>query len=396
MQRQATKKELKERLERFYAAMDQANPAWDTALILGKVNQYYFTGTMQDALLIIKKDGAAYYFVRRSFERAKDESVFESVYPMESYGDAVRIAGSELGNVFIESEIVTVGILERLRRKFTMKSVGPLDRVLLTIRAVKSLYELEWLEETGRQHNELLTNVVPSLMREGISEADFAASLFPEMVKLGYQGYCRFSMFQNEMVVGQIGFGTNSLYPTNFDGPGGATGVSPAAPFLGSRERKLKRGDLVFVDIGYAVNGYNTDKTQVYMFGAQPPEQAVRAHRSCIDVQFRVAELLKPGAVPSEIYDRVTGDLRDDFKQNFMGFGARQVKFLGHGVGLHVDEFPLIAPGYKAPLQPGMVIALEPKKGVPDVGMVGVEDTYVVGGSGGICITGGGSDIIVV
>ena len=149
------------------------------------------------------------------------------------------------------------------------------------------------------------------------------------MVEMGHQGYCRFSMFQNELVVGQIGFGENSLYPTSFDGPGGSTGVSPAAPFLGSRERKLKKGDLVFIDIGYAVNGYNSDKTQVYMFGAKPAAEVLRAHRACVDMQSRAAEMMKPGAIPAEIYNTLMDSLSEEFKQNFMGFGRRQVKFLG-------------------------------------------------------------------
>jgi len=396
MQILASKQELLERLKRFRAAMDEANPGWNTALILGKVNQYYFTGTMQDAMLVLKKDGGAYYFVRRSFERAKDESEFDGIYPMESYGDAAAVTGAQLGNTYIESEIVTVGILERIKRKFSVESVGSLDRVMLSLRAVKSPYELSWMEESGRRHHHFLTDIVPALMKEGISEADFTASFFPEMVKAGFQGMSRFSMFQNEMVLGQIAFGTNSLYPTNFDGPGGSTGISPAAPFLGNRERRLRRGDLVFVDVGFAVNGYNTDKSQVYMFGAQPPAEAVRAHRGCMDAQRRIAELMVPGKVPSDIFGLVMDELDGAFKENFMGFGSRQVKFLGHGVGLHVDELPLIVPGYKIPLEAGMALALEPKKGVPGVGMVGVEDTYVVEETGGRCITGGGSEIIVV
>jgi Xaa-Pro aminopeptidase len=144
------------------------------------------------------------------------------------------------------------------------------------------------------------------------------------------------------------------------------------------------------------VNGYNSDKTQVYMFGAKPSDEIVRAHRSCIEVQSRTAEMMKPGAIPADIYNAVMDSMGEDFKQDFMGFGKRQVKFLGHGVGLHVDELPLISGGYKVPLLSGMAVALEPKKGMAGVGMVGVEDTYIVEEGGARCITGGGSDIIEV
>lgn len=396
MQEKVTRQELEERLKRFFAAMTRDNPDWDTALFLGKVNQYYFTGTMQDGMLLLKRDGGAFYFVRRSYDRARDESPFANIYPMETYGDAAQIAGSNLGNTYLEAEIVTVGILERLKRKFKLAETGSLDKTILGVRAVKSPYELFWMEESGRQHDRLLMEVVPAMLREGMSEAEFCAALYPKMVGLGYQGYTRFAMFQNEIVIGQIGFGESSLYPTNFDGPGGMTGISPAAPILGSRYRNLKKGDLVFVDIGFAMNGYNSDMTQVYMFGAKPSADVAKAHRACMDVQARLAERLKPGAVPAEIYNSEIENLPEDFKKNFMGFGSRQVKFFGHGVGLHVDELPLIAGGYREPLQENMTVALEPKKGIPGVGMVGVEDTYVVGPQGGRCLTGGGRDIIVV
>jgi Xaa-Pro aminopeptidase len=90
------------------------------------------------------------------------------------------------------------------------------------------------------------------------------------------------------------------------------------------------------------------------------------------------------------------GELSDDFKRNFMGFGNRQVKFLGHGLGLHVDELPVIAEGFDDPIEENMVFAVEPKKGLKDVGLVGAEDTYIVTKDGAKCITGGGCDIIEV
>lgn len=158
----------------------------------------------------------------------------------------------------------------------------------------------------------------------------------------------------------------------------------------------MLRIDQVFVDIGFGMNGYHSDKTQVYLFGGSLSDEAVKAHRGCMEVQKRLAESLKPGAVPSELYRLATEKLDADFLRNFMGFGTRRVKFLGHGVGLHIDELPVIANGFTEPLTENMVIALEPKKGVPGKGMVGVEDTYVVTPKGGRCITGGGCDIMLV
>jgi Xaa-Pro aminopeptidase len=109
-----------------------------------------------------------------------------------------------------------------------------------------------------------------------------------------------------------------------------------------------------------------------------------------------MAAMLVPGAIPSQIYQTIMDRLSPDFLENFMGFGNRQVRFLGHGIGLTIDEMPVIAKGFDEPIQEGMVFALEPKKGIPDVGMVGIENTFEVTPNGGRCITGDNPGLIKV
>jgi Xaa-Pro aminopeptidase len=200
----------------------------------------------------------------------------------------------------------------------------------------------------------------------------------------------------NEMLLGQIGFGTSSICPTCVDTPGGISGLNPAVPMSGSRERKLKKGDLVVIDIGCGVEGYHTDKTQSYMFWKPIPGEAIRAHEQCVAIQDQTASLLKPGAIPSEIYATVMADLEPEFLENFMGYGKNTVKFLGHGIGLEIDESPVIAKGFDEPLEEGMVFAVEPKKGIKDVGLVGIENTFAVTPAGGRSLTGKNPGLIPV
>lgn len=391
-----TYQEIDNRLTRFCTALTAAFPDWDSALIVSKVNQFYFTGTMQDALLILRRNGQHTYFVRRSFERAKLESQFLHILPMNSYRDAAQAVDCRLGNTYIEGGIVPYSMLERIGKHFQITKIGDLDQIVSRLRAVKSPFELHWITESGIQHHELLVNDVPKLLREGMTEAELVGETFACMSRRGYQGLTRFSMFQNEIVIGQIGFGENSLFPTSFNGPGGSKGSSPGTPFGGDPRRKLKKGDLVFVDIGFGINGYHSDKTQVYMFGAKPDSHAVRIQQACASVQQRAAAQLIPGAVPSQIYQNCLDSLPDVLRRDFMGYGSHHVKFLGHGVGLYIDEYPVIAKGFDDPLEEDMVLALEPKMGVSNLGMLGVEDTYIVTPDGGRCITGSGRDIIVV
>jgi len=388
--------ELDNRCSRFRAAMTAAFPDWGAALIVSKVNQYYFTGTMQDAMLLIYSDGHMAYFVRKSFERAKLESPLPDIFPMASYRDAAQSAGAHLGNVYIEGETMPYAMVERIGKYFHMDRIGNLEAVVRGVRAVKTPYELYWIEQSGMAHNELLTQDVPALLKEGMSEAELIGDLFARMSRRGYHGLARFAKFQTEIVAGQIGFGENSLFPSSFDGPGGNKGHSPGAPVGGDPNRRLRKGDLVFVDIGFGTNGYHSDKTQVYMFGAKPSAEAARIHQACMDAERRAAERLRPGEIPSRIYRDIIDHLPETLHGDFMGYGKHCVKFLGHGVGLHVDELPVIASGFDEPLEEGMVVALEPKKGLAGVGMLGVEDTYAVEAGGGRCVTGGGSDIILI
>ena len=390
--------ELAGRMQRFRARMDVAQPHWELAAFLGRVNQYYFTGTLQDGVLLVPRDRDAVFWVRRSFERARDESLFPDIRPMKSFRDAAQAVGSGAlhQTIHLETELVPLALVQRFRKHFPCAELASLDPQIAWVRAIKSPYELAIMERAGAIHQWVLEELGAGLLREGMSEAEFGCELFSLMVREGHEAVVRFNMFGVEFAVGQLAFGENSLHPTSFDGPGGCRGLGPAAPVLGSRERKLQKGDLVFVDIGCCVEGYSTDKTMIYMFGQPLPDEAIQAHLRCVEIQRQLAGLLKPGAIPSRIYADTMQSLDAEFLTNFMGFGNRQAKFLGHGVGLEIDEPPVIAEGFDEPLAEGMVLALEPKKGVPGVGMVGTENTYVITAEEGRSITGSLSGPILV
>ena len=388
--------ELKNRMRNFRKRMDISNPEWELAVVFSKINLYYFTGTMQDGMLIIPRHGEAIFWVRRSYERALDESLFPGIEPMSSFRDAVNSISGLPDTVYLETEVVPLALYQRFQKYFPFKNIKPADAQICAVRAVKSEYELLLTREAGRIHQHVLEELVPGMLQEGMSETDLATELFSVMVEEGHHGLCRFGMFDTEMFLGNVCFGESSIYPSYFNGPGGNYGMSPAVPLIGSRDRRLRAGDLVFIDVGCGVEGYNTDKTTTYMFGSSLPEYAIDAHNKCVDIQNEAASMLKPGAIPSEIYTTIMNKLDSEFLQNFMGFGNRKVKFLGHGVGLLIDETPVIAEGFDEPLEEGMVFALEPKKGIENIGMVGIENTFIVTSKGGECITGNNPGLIPV
>ena len=396
MTHKVPRSELADRLSQFRLRMNTDQPQWVLAAMLGRVNQYYFTGTMQDGMLLIPRGGDPVLWVRRSLERACSESLLPDIRPMSSFRDAAQSLGTIPETIHIEADVVPYGLVQRFRKHFPCREVASLDLQVAKVRAVKSPYELALLERAGEIHRRVMEEQVPQLLHEGMSEAEFGGDLFAAMVRQGHQGVVRFGGFGIEVAVGQIGFGENSLCPTSMDSPGGFLGVGAATPLLGSFLRKLRHGDLVFLDTGCGVEGYHTDKTLIYAFGCAPSREAMAVHNRCVEIELRAAKMLKPGAIPSEIYSTVLEGLDAEFRDHFMGYGARRASFLGHGIGLQIDELPVIAKGFDEPLVEGMVIALEPKRGVPGVGMVGIENTYMVTPGGGKSLTGNHPGLMVV
>lgn len=395
------KAELEERTLKLRNRLSVLDPQWSLALIISKVNQYYFTGTMQDAVYAIPRDKEATLFVRRSYERACDESPLDKIVPIpKGYRDMAEALGEKVCSsqtVYLEEEIVPVAMVYRLHHHMNFGCTKALDSIVGELRSIKSPSELLCMQKSGVLHAHIMNKVVPKLLREGISEAQLATELYAAMMQNGHHGTFRLRMFDTNITPGHICFGENSLYPTSFNGPGGHRGLSPAVPSWGSETRFLRKGDLVFIDIAFGVAGYHTDKTMLYCFGENIlTGEALAAHQQCVAIEKQTARMLVPGAIPSQIYQQVMSEQTPEFLKDFMGYGNRTVPFLGHSLGLQGDETPIIAKKFDKPVEENMVFAIEPKKGIKGIGMVGTENTYHVTPNGGHCLTDDSVDMITV
>jgi Xaa-Pro dipeptidase len=71
------------------------------------------------------------------------------------------------------------------------------------------------------------------------------------------------------------------------------------------------------------------------------------------------------------------------YADHFMGNKGAQVSFIGHGIGVEIDEYPFIARGFNDyPLQENMTFAFEPKAVYAGLGAVGIENTFRLGSNG--------------
>lgn len=258
--------ELEARLLKFRQAMDAQHPGWEMAAINHKVAMYYFTGTMQEGVLLIRPQDAIFW-VRRSYERACNESHFSDIRPMHSFCEAAAFYGSAPKIMYLETKKTTLDWQQLLHKYFAFEEIDSFDGVLQNLRLRKSAYELAQMEHSGAIHETVLDVVAPKLIHGGISEAQLAIEIYSEMVQRGSHGTARFNQALGEEAVGLASFGKSGLVRTGFDGPGGTDGTCIAVQSIGNAFRKLKTGRLVYLDIPCGFDGYHTDKTVVYYYG---------------------------------------------------------------------------------------------------------------------------------
>jgi Xaa-Pro dipeptidase len=382
--------ELAGRLQRFRTAMDAVDPQWQMAVISDKLDMYYFTGTMQDGALMIRPQDMILW-VRRSYPRALNESLLprEWIRRMKSYRQPAEYYGAQRPDVvYLDNKHATLEWMGFFTKYFPLRERKNLEPIIARLRSVKSEHEMELMIRSGRIHGTIMTEEVAPLLKAGISEAELAVKLYLKLVLAGSQGIARTNRQTGEDAIGLASFGKSALVQTAFDGPGGTAGTCVAVQSIGSAFRKLREGQLVYLDIPCGCEGYNTDKTIVYYFGnleADPhKEEILRAYNYCLELEKKTTALLKPGAVFGDVYDTIMAD----FDHTYDGAFMNGEPFLGHSIGLVMDETPVIAHGIKDRVEENMTIAVEPKIALPGIGTVGTENTYRITASGAVSLTG--------
>jgi Xaa-Pro aminopeptidase len=348
----------------------------DSLVVLQNVDMFYLTGTLQTGVLWFPREGEPLLAVRKSFERAKTESAVKNIVPLKTYSELPGLIPQPGETVGFETDVVPVATYQQVSKYFSKSKVVDGSMPVRNARAVKTPYEVECIRRAAQQLDTMFLDI-PSQLHEGLAEFELAARIEYVMRMAGHQGFTRVRRFNMEMHYGAVSFAETAAYPHSFDGPVGVRGLYPAVPMMGSR-RTLKRNEPVMIDVcgGYA--GYIADGSRTYSIG--PVSQQMReTHQYILDLNGWIEEQLRPGNIPSQIYQNVLDRVaKTSFAAHFMGAGENQVRFVAHSVGLELDEIPVIAPKFDAPLEPGVVFAVEPKVFYPGLGGVGVENTYLI------------------
>ena len=352
----------------------------DIALFLQPMDMYYLAGTIQSGVMVVPAEGEAFFLVQKNLERARMESALEKIIPLPSFKNVREIVEGEttlpLKRIGLELDVLPANVYLRLQKQFDSVETVDCSPAIRHLRMIKSPYEIEQMRKNLPVDREVFAEI-RTLLREGMAEWELAAEIEYAYRKRRHQGVLRMRRWNLELFYGPVVSGLSGAYPTYFDGPVGAQGQYAAVP-QGGGERRIKRGDPVMVDMVCGINGYCTDKARTYCVG-DLPEKLVRMYDFILKINREIEQRLCPGTNCEALYQEIMKRVEaSEYKHGFMGCGENQVSFLGHGVGLEVDELPVIAPGMDICLAPGMTIAVEPKIFMPGEGGVGIENTYLI------------------
>lgn len=368
--------ELHRRWDTLRSAL--AEQGGDALLVTTNANLFYVSGRVFSGMAYLTPQSDPLFFVRRPTGLSGEEVIY--IRKPEEMAERLAERGLPLPEtLFLESDSVSYNEYLRYTKILRPAKVENGTRLLRCARSIKSPYEIAKLKESGRLHAELYRQI-PSLYRPGMTDIELSAAIEYRSRKLGSLGIFRIFGQSMEIFVGSLLAGDNADTPSPYDFALGGAGLDNSLP-VGGNGTRLSEGMSVMVDMGGNFTGYMTDMTRVYSIG-RLPELAYKAHETALEIEQTVIDTAAPGTPAAELYDRAIRIVsKAGLSDYFMGH-RQQAGFIGHGIGIEINESPVFAPRSKDILRPGMVFALEPKFVIPSVGAVGIENSFAVTDSG--------------
>ncbi|MFC1893361.1 M24 family metallopeptidase [Chloroflexota bacterium] len=376
------REEILSRLARFQWLLQENNI--DGALISQNVDLFYFTGTIQASFLFIPAQGEPLLAVHGNLERALQESRLGQIIPLKN-GQLLARTLSDFkypvqGRLGLEMDVLPVNNYLVLCRDFPAASFLDTSELIRKVRMIKSEYEICQIRKACEILNQVMEEAQRSI-RPGMTELEVDSNLGAPARRLGHQGRLRMRGYNQEMSYAHVFCGKTGAIPSFLKAPLGGLGTTPAIA-QGAGFNPIAKNEPLIIDFGVGINGYVTDMTRTFVIG-KLPEKLQQAYSLVHEVKGFMEHWVTPGKRCSLLYKEVIKLVRQrGYEEHFMGYKGHQVPFVGHGIGLEIDEYPLIAPGFHEEFQENMVFAFEPKLVFPDVGAIGVEDDYLVTSTG--------------
>ncbi|WP_436416269.1 M24 family metallopeptidase [Petrimonas sp.] len=370
------KKETSQRFAKLQQIIIQSQA--DACLISTSVNQFYLLDFIFDGYIFIQPEGEPLLFVKRPSGMEGENVIY--IRKPEQIPDYLRQRNISLPRkLMMENDVLPFSTALRLQAALEMPQLQNVSGEMRRIRSVKSEYELNQMRECAKIHARVYEQI-PRIYRKGMTDIEFQIELEREMRLAGSTGIFRAFGENMDIFMGSILAGDNAQVASPFDFALGGQGASPLLP-IGANGTTLAAGTTVMVDMAGNYRPWMSDISRTFAIESVP-EMAYKAHQVSIDICNIISETAKAGTPCADVYFLAEKRVKEaGLEAYFMGT-EQQAKFVGHGVGLEINEPPVLAPRSKEILQPGMAIAVEPKFVLPGIGAAGIENTYVVTDNG--------------
>jgi Xaa-Pro dipeptidase len=388
------KGEIKKRIERLQAYLKKDRI--ESCLILQNVDLFYFSGTIQRSYLFIPEDGEPILFIQKDFDRARRESSLKNIIPIERPKAISHILKKEGGlkRVGLECDVLPVNVFRQLERIFPQSEFVDVSKGVKQVRMIKSPYEIEQLRHSAKILDEVF-EFAKGILKLGMTEIEVESILIELGRRRGHQGITRMRAWNQDMVNASVLSGNSGAVLTHLDVSVIGPGITPAFP-QGSSYNLIEKDIPVQIDFSIAYNGYITDGARTYVIGALS-QKLMDAYRVILGIRAEMEHFAKPGVPCSDLYHLCSKIVKKNgLEDYFIGTKKDQAPFVGHGIGLEIDELPILARGSSHPLEVGMVFAFEPKLVFPEIGVVALEDDYVVTEDGVERLTHAEDNIIAI
>ena len=376
------KTEIRQRIRSFQnelAAIDLQG-----AFILQNADIFYFTGTIQSSVLFIPSQGQPILMVQKNLQRARQESPLKEIVPIKNKNQIPRVLGDfkfePLSRAGLEMDVLPANLYLWFKKAISRCRWVDVSDSIRKLRMIKSAYEIKQVRKAAAILHVGFTEI-KSIMHPGMTELEIDGHLAMIARREGHMGTLRMRGWNQEMTYAHVLSGDSGSVVSLLKSPHGGSGNTPAMA-QGAGFRRIKKNEPIGIDFGVAVNGYIGDMFRTYVIG-RLPNLLKKAHACAQEILALLSEKAHPGVSCAQLYEAAVAKAeKEGLRDFFMGHGEGQVKFVGHGIGLEIDDYPIISPNFDAVLEEGMVLALEPKFVFPKKGVVGLEDDYLVTSNG--------------
>lgn len=362
----------------------------DAMVVSTNANVYYLTGCVFSGFVYIPVQGCEVYFVRRP-AGLEDSRVVYIKKPEQIVEELQKMERPVPAKVAFELDRLPYSEVLRLVKAFGCGETLNCSPLLGNARAVKTDYEVEKIRESGVRHAHVY-NSICSVFRPGMTDCELQIEMERLLRLDGCLGIFRIAGESMELFMGNVITGDNADAPSPYDFAMGGEGMDASLP-VGCNGSVIRPGSTLMVDMNGNFTGYMTDMTRSFYVGTLN-EMAAKAHNLSIEIHNRLKASMKPGTAAKDAYNEAMAMVEEAGMADYFMGHRQQAGFIGHGVGIEVNEWPVIAPRSRHMIEKGNVIALEPKFVIPGVGAVGVENTYVVTDKGLECLTNFPEEII--